>query len=145
MAAKYEYSEKTAERWNFQEDSMALMRRAVKSAGSTLPLLILYALAPRGEWLQLTMLATGVLGFAGLVRGKTWGPMLMGATGAVCLLDGLGVFGAPTIGFMILGPEVLPALYGKAGVFAGGLLLVLVPFVGPMIRYLSAPRLPTRR
>ena len=23
----------------------------------------------------------------------------MGATGAVCLLDGLGVFGAPTIGF----------------------------------------------
>lgn len=145
MAAKYEYSEKTAERWNFQEDSMALMRRAVKSAGSTLPLLIVYALAPRGEWLQWTLLATGVLGFVGLVRGKTWGPLMIGATGAICLLDGLGVFGPPTIGFFALGPDMLPALYGKAGVFAGALLLVLVPFVVPMLRYLSAPQLPARR
>ena len=52
---------------------MALMRRAVKSAGSTLPLLIVYALAPRGEWLQWSLLATGVLGFFGLVRGKSLG------------------------------------------------------------------------
>jgi hypothetical protein len=144
MAAKYEYSEKTSERWNFQEDSLALMRRAVKSAGSTLPLLILYALAPRQEWLQLTMLATGLLGFFGLVRGKTWGPLALGATGAVCLLDGLGAFGPPTIGFFILGPETLPALYGKAGVFAGATMLVMVPFVAPMIRYLRAPQLPAR-
>jgi hypothetical protein len=136
MAAKYEYSEKAAERWNLQEDSMALMRRAVKSAGSTLPLLILYALAPRGEWLNYAMLVTGLLGLFGLVRGKTWGPLLFGATGAVCLLDGLGVFGAPTIGFMLLGPNTLPALYGRAGVFAGAMLLVLVPFVLPMIRFL---------
>jgi hypothetical protein len=136
MAAKYEYSEQASERWNLHEDSMALMRRAVKSAGSTLPLLILYTLAPRGEWLHLTMLATGLLGLFGLVRGKTWGPLLMGATGAVCLCDGLGLFGAPTMGFMILGPDTLPALYGKAGVFAGALMLVLVPFIGPMIRFL---------
>ncbi len=145
MAARYEYSEQTAERWNFQEDSMALMRRAVKSAGSTLPLLIIYALAPRAEWLQLTLLATGVIGFVGLIRARTWGPLLLGATGAACLLDGLGVFGAPTIGFFMLGPDMLPALYGKAGVFAGAMLLVLVPFVGPMLRYLAAPQLPARR
>jgi hypothetical protein len=145
MAAKYEYSEKTAERWNFQEESMALMRRAVKSAGSTLPLLIVYALAPRGEWMQWALLATGLIGFAGLVRGKTWGPLVMGATGAMCLLDGLGVFGAPTIGFLMLGPDLLPALYGNAGVFAGALLLVLVPFIAPMARYMVAPQLPTPR
>ncbi|PRQ02854.1 hypothetical protein ENSA5_20310 [Enhygromyxa salina] len=144
MAAKYEYSEKTSERWNFQEDSMALMRRAVKSAGSTLPLLILYALAPRGEWLQLGLLAVGVVGFVGLVRGKTWGPLMLGATGVVCLLDGLGVFGPPTIGYLILGPETLPALYGKVGVFAGATMLVMVPFIAPMIRYLRAPQLPAR-
>ena len=115
---------------------MALMRRAVKSAGSTLPLLILYTLAPRGEWLNYALLATGLLGLFGLVRGKTWGPLLFGATGAVCLLDGLGLFGAPTIGFMILGPDTLPALYGRAGVFAGATMLVMVPFVVPMIRFL---------
>jgi hypothetical protein len=139
MAAKYEYSEAASERWNLHEDSMALMRRAVKSAGSTLPLLILYTLAPRGEWLHLTMLATGLLGFVGLVRAKTWGPLLLGATGAVCLCDGLGLFGAPTMGFMILGPDTLPALYGKAGVFAGATMLVMVPFVAPMIRYMRSP------
>ena len=70
---------------------------------------------------------------------------MIGATGAVCLLDGLGVFGAPTIGFFMLGPDLLPALYGKAGVFAGALLLCSLPFVVPMFRYLSAPQLPARR
>lgn len=144
MAAKYEYSEKTAERWNFQEDSIALMRRAVKSAGSTLPLLILYALAPRAEWTHLVLLATGLLGFVGLIRGKTWGPLALGATGLVCLLDGLGVFGAPTMGYLMLAPDTFPALYGKVGVFAGGLMLVMVPFVAPMIRYLRRPELPAR-
>lgn len=141
MAAKYEYSERTAERWNFQEDSLALMRRAVKSAGSTLPLLILYALAPRQDhaFLQLAMLVTGGVGLFGLLRGKTWGPLMLGATGLVCLLDGLGVFGAPTIGYFLLGPDVLPALYGKVGVFAGGLILVLVPFMGPIARFMREP------
>ncbi len=138
MAAKYEYSEQAAERWNLHEDSMALMRRAVRSAGSTLPLLILYTLAPRGEWLHVAMLGTGLAGLYGLVRGKSWGPLLFGATGMVALCDGLGLFGAPTMGYMILGPETLPALYGKAGVFAGAMMLVMVPFVGPMIRFLRA-------
>ena len=142
MAAKYEYSERASERWNLQEDSMALMRRAVKSAGSTLPLLIIYGLAPRGEWLQLSLLAAGLVGFFGLVRGKSWGPMLLGATGLLCLLDGFGVFGPPTIGFFVLGPHTLPALYGKAGVFAGATMLVMVPFLAPMFRYLRAPQLP---
>ncbi len=142
MAARYEYSEQAAERWNLQEDSMALMRRAVKSAGSTLPLLILYALAPRQDQavLQIAMLVTGGVGLFGLLRGKTWGPMVLGGTGLVCLLDGLGVFGAPTIGYFMLGPDVLPALYGKVGVFAGGLMLVLVPFLGPMARFVRSPR-----
>ncbi len=141
MAAKYEYSERTAERWNFQEDSLALMRRAVKSAGSTLPLLILYALAPRQDqaFLQLAMLATGCVGLFGLLKGKTWGPLVLGGTGLLCLLDGLGVFGAPTIGYFMLGPDVLPALYGKVGVFAGGLLLVLVPFVSPIAKFMRSP------
>lgn len=138
MAAKYEYSEATAERWNFQEESIALMRRAVRSAGSTLPLLILYALAPRGEWLHLTVLIAGIAGFIGLVRARMWGPIVLGLTGAVCLADGLGLLGPPTIGYLMLGPDAVPALYGRAGVFAGGLMLVMVPFVVPMIRYLRA-------
>ena len=140
MAAKYEYSEKAVERWNLQEDSMALVRRAVKSAGSTLPLLILYGLAPRPEFLQLALLGTGLTGLFGLVRGKTWGPLLFGATGLVCLLDGLGLFGDPTVFFFMLGPDTFPALYGNAGVFAASMMLVALPFIGPSFRYLRAPR-----
>lgn len=144
MAAKYEYSEATAERWNFQEESIGLMRRAVRSAGSTLPLLILYALAPRGEWLHYGVLAAALAGFAGLVRGKSWGPLLLGSVGAICMADGLGLLGDPTIGYFMIGLDpasgmtapITPALYGRAGIFAGGLMLVMVPFVGPMLRYL---------
>lgn len=143
MAAKYEYSEKTAERWNFQEDSMVLMRRAVKSAGSTLPLLILYVFAPQPEPEQLALHAiagiAGVTGLFGLLRGRSWGPLALGAAGAIALLDGLGVFGAPTIGFFMLGPDVLPAIYGKVGVFAGGMTLVMLPFIAPMGRWLLNP------
>jgi len=135
MAAKYEYSEATAERWNFQEESIVLMRRAVRSAGSTLPLLILYALAPRGEWLHFGVLAAAILGFAGLIRARTWGPILLGLTGAVCLADGLGLLGPPTIGYFMIWPDV-PGFYGRAGVFAGGLMLVMLPFLAPMARYL---------
>jgi hypothetical protein len=141
MAAKYEYSEKASERWNLQEDSIALMRRAVKSAGSTLPVLIIYTLGPRPEWMHLALLATGVAGFVGLVRGKTWGPLALGATGLVCLLDGLGVFGPPTISFLMVGADA-PVLYGKAGVFAGATMLVVLPFVGPMVRFLRNPQPP---
>lgn len=140
MAAKYEYSEAAAERWNLQEDSMALVRRAVKSAGSTLPLLILYGLAPRGEWLQYALLLTGLTGLVGLLRGKTFGPLLLGATGFVCLLDGLGVFGSPTMGFMMLGHDTLPALYGNAGIFAAATMLVALPFAAPAYRYLRRRR-----
>ncbi|NVB39009.1 hypothetical protein G6O69_14295 [Pseudenhygromyxa sp. WMMC2535] len=138
MAAKYEYSEQTAERWNFQEDSIALLRRAVKSAGSMLPFLILYALAPRQEQglIQALALVGGVAGLFGLVRAKTWGPLALGATGFLCLLDGLGVFGAPTIGFFMFGPELMPVVCGKFGVFAGGLMLVTLPFLAPMARFL---------
>ena len=37
MAAKYEHSERTQEKWNFQEESLLLMRRAIKSAGARSP------------------------------------------------------------------------------------------------------------
>ena len=138
MAAKYEYSERAAERWNLQEDSMALVRRAVKSAGSTLPLLIIYGLAPRPEpeLLGLGVLGAGLAGLYGLVRGKTWGPLLFASAGLVALLDGLGVFGAPTMSMFMLGPNTLPALYGNAGVFAGASMLVALPFIAPMYRYI---------
>ena len=105
MAARYEHSETTRERWNFHEESLVLLRRAVKSAGSTLPFLILYALAPRPEAIQMLALGLGSLGLFGLLRLRTWGLFAMGAAGTLALADGLGLLGAPTIGYLMLSPQ----------------------------------------
>jgi hypothetical protein len=139
MAARYEHSEATAERWNFQEESLILMRRAVKSAGTTLPFLILYALAPQPEALQLTALALGVGGLIALLRGRTWGVLALGGAGVIAVADGLGLLGAPVMSYLLLTPTGSPMIYGPvASLLAGLLLLVPLFFARPMVQYLRA-------
>lgn len=139
MAAKYEHSEHTAERWNFQEESLILMRRAVKSAGTTLPFLILYTLAPRPEALQLATLALGVAGLWGLLRGRTWGALALGGAGVVGLCDGLGLLGIPVVSVMPLTPTGSMLVSGTFGSLGCGF-LVMVPLclAGAMLRHLRA-------
>ncbi len=139
MASRYEHSEATVERWHFQEESLALMRRAVKSAGSTIPFLILYGLAPRPELLQLSVLGLGVAGLVGLLRARMWGVLALGAAGVIALVDGLGALGDPTLGVLLLSPSGGLVVYGHVGVLAGGLLLVPLSFARPIFRCLRAP------
>ena len=139
MAARYERSEEAQERWRLQEDSLSLMRRAVKSAGSTLPFLILYALAPRSEAYQLVALAMGLAGLWGTFRGRTWGLLALGGAGTAALIDGLGLLGAPTVGYLLLGPNGAPMIYGPVvGLLAGGLMLAPIAFAAPILRFLRA-------
>jgi hypothetical protein len=137
MAARYEHSESTAERWNFQEESLVLMRRAVKSAGMSLPLLILYTLAPAPELLHLVALGAGVAGVAGLLRGRTWGLLAMGAAGLIALADGLGVFGPPTVSYLLLTPSGSVILWGPVfALLAGTMIAAPLAFAGPLVRHL---------
>ncbi|MCA9689153.1 MAG: hypothetical protein KC636_06050 [Myxococcales bacterium] len=137
MAARYEHSEATAERWNFQEDSLALMRRAVRSAGMSLPFLILYVLGPKPELHQLLALGLASAGFVALVRGRTWSVFALGTAGAIALADGLGLFGAPAIGRMMLDPVGSLQLSGPIfPLLAGGLLIIPALFARPMLRFL---------
>ncbi|MCH9685321.1 MAG: hypothetical protein K0V04_28050 [Deltaproteobacteria bacterium] len=139
MASRYEHSEATAERWNFQAESLILMRRAVKSAGTTLPFLILYALAPKPEALQLVALALGVVGLGALLRGRTWGLASLGGAGLIAALDGIGVIGEPVWGYLMLAPQGSPMIYSPlTGLLAGGLLLAPLFFARPIVRYLRA-------
>lgn len=134
MAARYEYSEETSERWNFQEESLVLMRRAVKSAGSTIPILILYALMPRPELAQIVALGLGVAGLVGLLRGKTWGVLAMGAAGLVAL--GHFILGEPTVGVLMLSPRGYPMVSGTIfNLLSAGLLLVPAFLAVPMLRF----------
>ncbi|MCB9565881.1 MAG: hypothetical protein H6710_01415 [Myxococcales bacterium] len=140
MAARYERSEAAAERWNFQEESLTQLRRAVKSAGMSLPLLILYTLAPKPELLEIGALGLGVAGLAGLVRGRTWSLFALGGAGMIALLDGLGVFGAPAIGCMLITPNGSLALSGPIfALLASTLLVVPLLFARPIVRFLRQP------
>lgn len=137
MAARYEHSEATSERWNFQEESLVLMRRAIKSAGMSLPLLILYTLAPAPEALHLTALAAGALGVFGLLRGRTWGLLAMAAAGLIALADGAGVFGPPTVSYLLLTPSGSVILWGPVfALLAGSMLAAPLVYAAPMLRFL---------
>jgi len=137
MASRYEHSESTAERWNFQEESLVLLRRAVKSAGMSLPLLILYTLAPKPELMHLVALVAGVAGVAGLLRGRTWGLAGMGIAGSIALADGLGLFGPPTVSYLLLTPSGSVVLWGSAfALLAGSMIAAPLAFARPIARFL---------
>lgn len=139
MAARYEYSEATSERWNFQEESLVLMRRAVKSAGSTIPILILYALMPRPEAIQLVALGLGVAGLVGLLRGRTWGVLALGGAGLAALCH--FVFGDPATAVLMLSPTGYPMVSGTIfNLLSAGLLAVPALLAVPMVRFLRARR-----
>lgn len=137
MAARYEHSETTAERWNFQEESLVLMRRAIKSAGMSLPLLILYTLAPAPEPEHLLALGAGVAGVIGLLRGRTWGLLAMGGAGLLALADGLGAFGPPTVSYLLLTPSGSVILWGPVfALLAGTMIVAPLCFARPLLRFM---------
>ncbi len=141
MAARYEYSEAATERWNLQEESLTLMRRAVKSAGSTIPILILYTLgpSPEPEFMHWAALGLGVTGLYGLLRGRTWGVLSLGAAGTIAACEFF--FGTPTAGYLMLSPFGGPVVGGTGiNLLASGLLVVPLLFARPMLRMLRTPR-----
>lgn len=139
MAARYEYSEATAERWNLQEESIILMRRSVKSAGTFLPFLVLWALGPDPEGMQLVALGLGIAGLVGMLRGRTWGILALGGAGTMALANGLGAFGEPAIGYLMLTPTGSLIIAGSVmGLAAGGLLLAPLFFARPMAGFVRA-------
>lgn len=139
MAARYEYSEQTSERWNFQEESLVLLRRAVKSAGSTIPILILYALMPRPDFLAWAALGLGLAGIVGLLRARTWGVLALAGAGLLVLGDFF--FGAHPSGCLLVSPDGSWVIAGTAFSALSGVLLLVPAMVmaKPMLRFLRRP------
>jgi hypothetical protein len=134
MASRYEYSEHTKERWNFQDESLVLMRRAFKSAGSTLPLLVLYFFAPKPEALAIATLGLAALAAVGLARGKTWGLLPLVGLSGVCLVHGLFGDFAPSLA-LTASPWTPTFLLPTSGVAFGAALVGLVPLsFAPAVR-----------
>jgi len=139
MAAQYEHSEATTERWNFQEESLALMRRAVRSAGFSLPILIIWALGPEADAFALAVLGLAVAGLVGMIRGRTWSVVALGAAGIGAVISGLGLFGHPGVGYLFLDPTGSLVVSGSIfPLLAACLLVVPAIFASPITRYLRS-------
>jgi hypothetical protein len=126
------------ERYRMDENAVHRLGKAVTRAGASLPYLIVAGLAPRdGDGSSLVgwlALGVGVVGFAGLVRLRTWGLLALPAAAlllafvpaAPAVMGGAGLSTVTT--FAPFAPFVVGALVAAA----------LVPFARPLARHLRA-------
>jgi hypothetical protein len=144
MAVAFDAKPGWRERWKLDEQGVLRVRRSVTRAASSLPALIMFALAPRESaavGLALGLLA--LVGLGGLLARRTWGLLALGSAGVTSLVVGaaglpafeldahaLALFDAPAP--VLASP---PALFAA---FAGVMLCAAVaPFVRPMLGYLA--------
>jgi hypothetical protein len=129
------YDGQTAWRERFHMDDNAVQRlgRSVIRAGVSLPMVLLYALAPRPGSATLALsgiaLVLAVFGVRGLVRMRTWGVLALGAAGAL-LVTLAGVDLASHSALYVLRPAL-----------AGSLLIAATtPWVGPLLTFVGLRR-----
>ena len=153
MAAAFDAKPGWRERWKLDEQGVIRVKKSVTRAASSLPALVMFALAPRGEQslafantAALTLGAVVVIGLGGLLLSRTWGVLAFAAAGlgslalapfvtapelsdhAQNLMGGLFLGGIEPL---VLTPQLV---VGFAGVM---LLAAATPFFRPMKRYLS--------
>ena len=132
MAEMYEGQPAWRERFGMDEHGVHRLKRAVGSAATGLPTLVMYALAPRqGSMAPLLVLLLAGLGLYGLIRLRFWGVAVLG-------LGGLYLFGVmalftPVQSSLSAGVSFHQTLGLAAGCF---LVLSVAPFAGPAYRFL---------
>ena len=132
MAGPYDGQTAWREKLHMDDNAVQRLGRSVIRAGVSLPLVLIYALAPKPETASLVMSIMGLVlagvGLRALVQLKTWGVLALAAAGALMLtLAGAeAVWGASTVRVLY------PALGG------GLLFAATAPFFAPMARWLWA-------
>jgi hypothetical protein len=142
MAVAFDAKPGWRERWKLDEQGVVRVRRSVTRAASSLPALIMFALAPReSAGLGVTLFAIAALGLGGVLARRTWGVLALGAGGLLGIGAALGLccqqsLGAEAMGlFGGLAPIVAtPALL--VGFAGAALLAAALPFAAPMARFL---------
>ena len=127
MSELYDGQMAWRERWHMDEHAVQRLGRSVIRAGVSLPMVVIYGLAPRGA--ATTAIAVGALVLAGfglraLVRMRTWGVLAVGAAGGLMLaLAGMEMMSNQAVALQ-------PALAGALLVFAAW------PWAQPLVRAL---------
>ena len=123
MSASYDGQTKWRERYHMDDNAVHRLGRSVIRAGVSLPIVLLYALAPK----QPAELALGVaalvcagLGMRAIVKMKTWGVLALAASGAMMISMG------------VAHTQMFPMLSGAL------LLSAAAPFALPMLRFVKA-------
>jgi hypothetical protein len=140
MAAAFDAKPAWRERWKLDDQGVIRVRRSVTRAASSLPALIMFALAPREgqELLGWTAFALVVAGLGGVLVNRTYGvlALLAGGVATGALLTSAEPFAASVFFekeyFIHAGDPTLMAVGGVAAVLV---LLAAAPFVKPMAAY----------
>jgi hypothetical protein len=143
MAAVFEAKPGWRQRYKLDDEGVLKVRRSVTRAASSIPALIMFALAPR-ESAGLVALSLALVGVGGLLLLRTWGVFALLAAAVAGLMPALSHFsGAPgsfeDAPLRVLGSakELFFPGYALSGLLAVALLIAAAtPFTGSMIRYL---------
>jgi hypothetical protein len=147
MADVYEARPDWRTRWQLDDQGVVKVRRAVTWAATSLPVIIMMALGPRGEGESVLVLAA--IGLFGLLRGRTWGVMALTGAGVIALVQCalipaghavvLPLMGEPVIaGGTVSVPMAVTISTATLSFVAGSLLLsAVVPFFAPVRNYLQ--------
>jgi len=153
MAGLFDAKPAWREKWKVDEQGVIRVRRSVTRAASSLPALIMFALAPREgadfftagfdatSWALGALAILCIIGF--LTTRRVWTLLAMGGIGVAVLVRGIAG-SALFMSHSYFDPAAMPyshtALQGL-GVFAGvALIAASLPFLGPMASFVLRGR-----
>lgn len=133
-AASFDGRTDWRERFHIDENGVHRLGRAVIRATVSLPYIVIYALAPKQgmDLAGVAALALAGTGLWGLIKMRTWGLFALGGAAAALIA---GIASAPFSAFtsdQVMSPELAAAAGLVAAVGA------IIPFAGPMVRYLKS-------
>ena len=120
MAVPYDGQSAWREKFHMDENAVRRLGNSVIKAGASLPVVLLYALAPKQPSSAIVVIAAVIcsaFGLRGLIKAKTWGVIALGLAGAI-----MATVGATHM-------ALVPAISGAL------LLSAAAPFLLPMLRY----------
>jgi hypothetical protein len=134
MAEAYDLKPAWRDRYQLDEQGVIRVRRAVTRAAAALPSLVVWALAPRSDAATAAVTIVGALGLIGLIRMRSFGPLLLGASAVGAALTALTCKTCgPTL--HLAGTTMRPT--AALGLLAAVVLFAaFAPFVRPIARYL---------
>lgn len=146
MAVLFDAKPDWRNRWKLDDQGVIRVRKSVTRAASSLPALIMFALAPREgqELLAAAAFAFGVVGFGGVLLNRTYGVLALTVSAAATA--GVVVFGGMPVNVeayfanefqLNAGNTTLLPMGALAAVLLG---LAALPFLRPMAGYLLRRR-----